>query len=172
MNRPTLSAPVVGPVDRAKTILVTLRAQQIVRNTTRFGALVAAVVLVAAGAASAAFNESGIRMLGYDVATSTQSAGEGISWPGTIDVTFQNDRETAAKDVRFAFVGDDQRTYVIDDAGTFAPNVRIHHRFQHDRARAGASIEIVHVEYADGSQWSSDDLARPPLRQETDGHGP
>lgn len=114
------------------------------------------LALLTTGCAEVA-NPSGVRLIDYRVSASSQRI-NAVATPGFVTVDFSNERPTPARRVRFAFVGDDGRTYQVDDVGNFQPYIHESHYFAHGHVRAGTPVQIVYVQFADGREWASEDL--------------
>lgn len=151
----------------AKPVVVVTTAHDVLRALARVGVLAVAVLLARPAVLQAAVPAAAG---GITILASTMDRGfpEIAGWlpSGSITVDFTNERPSPAKAVRFAFVGDDEKTYTFDDVGTFSQNVPIRHFFRHKHARDDGPLEVIAVRWADGSVWTNEDGPATPRRQE------
>ncbi len=88
----------------------------------------------------------------------SQFHSQSISIGNGLTIAFTNTAKVAAREINFSF-GTERRTILTKrDAGTFAPHVKITHRFPfpHDVSVIGigsATCRVTKVVFADGSTW-------------------
>jgi hypothetical protein len=76
-----------------------------------------------------------------------------VGGSGNITITFVNDRDVAAKRVRFA-VRSGNTVENIVDSGTFATGTGITHEYSlDDGLGSSAAVEVENVTFADGTVW-------------------
>jgi hypothetical protein len=115
----------------------------------------ALAVMPIAGAAAEPIAGNTIALQGYLISESPSAGTEGLVYQGHVRVTFRNDGDVTATAVTFD-VGDGSRNAHIVDVGTFSKGVTIKHEFHWLDTRAGDTLQVVQVRYADGSVWNGD----------------
>jgi hypothetical protein len=96
-----------------------------------------------------------IALQNYLISESPNAGNDSMVYQGHVRVAFRNDGDVTATAVTFD-VGDGSRTAHIVDVGTFSKGVTIKHEFHWLDARAGDTLQVVQVRYADGSVWNGD----------------
>jgi hypothetical protein len=124
-------------------------------------ASIAATALPAAANQTVAYTSSPVKLVHYTV----DNAGVetipylgtflGVAKPGQITISFVDTGSQPATDVVFS-VRTGNATETIVDKGHFSPGVSITHDFSLGSAGNGASVQIQHVTFADGTSWSSE----------------
>ncbi len=105
---------------------------------------------------------SDVRILASDLQNSASETMQPVYVPGTVDVTFRNTGNVAARAVTFAVNAGGREVGTLTDTGTFAPGVAIEHVFVNDTFAPNAQLSVARVTFADGTVWTSE---RPAVRQ-------
>jgi hypothetical protein len=122
----------------------------------------AAILLAGAPAlASAAPTQVGpIHIDGVQLIEQAAAEDENYNRPDAVDISFTNSNRAPATDIVFALESNGAVIDQFNDVGSFAPGVRVNHRFASDALTMGnAQLAVAKVTFADGTVWSDPTLA-------------
>ncbi len=89
----------------------------------------------------------------------------GFAYPGLVSIAFVNNRNVPATEVDFDVEANGNVVDRFSDVGSFAKGVTIRHSFQTQADALNQRVTVASVTYADGTTWSSDEIAPRALRQ-------
>lgn len=83
----------------------------------------------------------------------TNTSGNLVATPGSVNISFTNDQNAPATRVAFVLLSNGAIIDRTDDVGTFSKGVTISYSFPAERYRAIQQIAVAKATFADGTVW-------------------